>query len=392
MKTNTWKEAAYAAYERLGSPASLREVFKYIRKNKLIDYAGDERNAVSTLRGQISRTIKVFGEASPFIRCGRGTYYIRSGLNAIGRSSFEERYKMTVAQKYSQPESVSLSKTAAETGISQPTLTTWITAIRRKGQAIIAGPPGTGKTHCARWLAAHLVSDGDGFIDIVQFHSAYTYEDFIEGIRPKVKDGRLDYPVEQGRLLRFLAEAERRTGTSVLIVDEINRANLAQVFGELLYLLEYRQGVAGPKTVPVTLKLANGGEIAIPQRVLLLGTMNTADRSVALVDHAMRRRFAILPLRPEYSILVDRCTAVGRGDLGETLRQILEEINRAIDDPHYNLGISYFLGIASAESPLEFLASIWVMEIEPYLEEFFAERMETARRFAWARIASRFTA
>lgn len=322
-----------------------------------------------------------------------------SGGNSQKRIRFNLVYANTLRDGAETPPHTTLNPVipietlAAKTGIALATLAGWIAATRRKGQAILAGPPGTGKTYCARWLAAHLVGGGDGFVDIIQFHPAYTYEDFVEGIRPKAKDGRLEYPVEPGRFLHFLAEAAKRTGTSVLIIDEINRANLPQVFGELMYLLEYRQGVAGPGAAPATLKLANGGEISMPQRVVLLGTMNTADRSIALVDHALRRRFAILPLQPEYEILVRHWKQAGHEALGKELRQVLEEVNRAIDDRHYHLGISYFLGIATAEAPLEFLASVWAMEIEPYLDEYFADQPEASRnRFAWAQIASRFGA
>ena len=101
-------------------------------------------------------------------------------------------------------------------------------------------------------------------------------------------------PWSQGGFLDFCREAQGRTDTCVLIVDEINRANLSRVFGELMYLLEYRD-----KAVP----LAGGGRFEIPENVRIIGTMNTADRSIALVDHALRRRFAFLALRPRDDVL-----------------------------------------------------------------------------------------
>ncbi|XZO04863.1 MAG: McrB family protein [Microcoleus sp.] len=112
--------------------------------------------------------------------------------------------------------------------------------INRKGQTIIQGPPGTGKTFLAQKLAQHLVGGGDGFSDIIQFHPAYTYEDFIQGIRPQSQDGQLTYPIVPGRFLEFCEKAEVCEDTCVLIIDEINRANLSQVFGELMYLLDDR--------------------------------------------------------------------------------------------------------------------------------------------------------
>ncbi|WP_090396440.1 AAA family ATPase [Natribacillus halophilus] len=104
----------------------------------------------------------------------------------------------------------------------------------------------------------------------------------------------LDYPLQEGRFLEFCQRARRKQGECVLIIDEINRANLSRVFGELMYLLEYRD-----QEVP----LAGGGILSIPNNVRIIGTMNTADRSIALMDHALRRRFAFLPLRPNYEIL-----------------------------------------------------------------------------------------
>lgn len=134
----------------------------------------------------------------------------------------------------------SLKECALDTGIEEETLFNWLKAIERKKQAIFYGSPGTGKTYIAKKLAKYLTGGSDGFVDIVQFHPAYTYEDFIQGIRPQRIDGELDYPLVNGRFLNFCEEACRRQNICVLIIDEINRANVARVFGELMYLLEYR--------------------------------------------------------------------------------------------------------------------------------------------------------
>ena len=127
-----------------------------------------------------------------------------------------------------------------ETGYSADQLTGWIDQLRRKQQLILYGPPGTGKTYLAERLARYLV-DGGGVSELVQFHASYAYEDFVQGIRPQVVEGALNYELAAGRFLRFCDKA-RQAGEKpcVLIIDEINRANLARVFGELMYLLEYR--------------------------------------------------------------------------------------------------------------------------------------------------------
>jgi len=117
----------------------------------------------------------------------------------------------------------------------------WIIGLRRKKQAIFYGPPGTGKTFTAKKIADELVGDTDGFSDILQFHQNYEYEDFIQGIRPSTGDGDLSYSLESGTFLDFCEEADERNSPCVLIIDEINRADLSSVFGELMYLLEYRE-------------------------------------------------------------------------------------------------------------------------------------------------------
>lgn len=263
-----------------------------------------------------------------------------------------------------------LAQLAEETGFDEAELARWVRAIERKGQAILYGPPGTGKTFVAEKLAAHLVGGGDGFFDLVQFHPAYAYEDFVQGIRPQSEGDHLSYPIVPGRFLEFCAEASQRRERCVLIIDEINRANLSRVFGELMYLLEYRE-----RAIP----LAGGGFFKIPANVRLIGTMNTADRSIALVDHALRRRFAFLALYPNYDLLRRYHQRQQTGFPIEGLIGVLQRLNQQINDPHYAVGVTFFLTQHLADE----LEDIWRMEIEPYLEEYFFDQPGKVADFRW---------
>jgi 5-methylcytosine-specific restriction protein B len=266
-----------------------------------------------------------------------------------------------------------LSQCAQETFFDEAKLKRWIRATERKKQAILYGPPGTGKTFIAEKLAQHLVG-GDGFSELMQFHPAYSYEDFIQGIRPQSKDGALTYPLVSGRFLEFCEKAKSCQGLCVLIIDEINRANLAQVFGELMYLLEYRNK---------KIRLAGSGELfCIPENVRIIGTMNTADRSIALVDHALRRRFAFIEIRPNYDVLRQYHEKNETGFKVDGLIETLKRLNKAIADKHYEIGISFFL----TENLADELEDIWQMEIEPYLEEHFYDQLEKVDEFRWDKI------
>ena len=274
----------------------------------------------------------------------------------------------------------SLDELAAETSLPKEQLKSWVRAIERKGQAILYGPPGTGKTYVAERLAKHLVAGGTGITELVQFHPAYAYEDFMQGIRPKAREGGgLDYPVVDGRFKQFCQQARASQGLSVLIIDEVNRANLARVFGELMYLLEYRD-----KSIP----LASGGNFSIPGNVRIIGTMNTADRSIALVDHALRRRFAFLALYPDYQMLTDYHAKNG-GDFDPAkLIAVLRELNVKIGDHHYEVGTSFFMRADIADQ----LEDIWRMEIEPYLEEYFFDQQGTVASYRWSEVQKKLGA
>jgi len=268
-----------------------------------------------------------------------------------------------------------LEKCSYETGFDVGVLRRYLRAIERKRQIIFYGPPGTSKTYLARHLAKHITGGTDGIWEIVQFHPAYAYEDFIQGIRPQLEKGQLKYDMVPGKFLKFIEKASKRNGKCVLIIDEINRANLARVFGELMYLLEYRNE---------KISLAGGGNLEIPDNVRVIGTMNTADRSIALVDHALRRRFAFIPLWPDYNILRKYHENNNTGFNVEPLIEVLKKLNTQIGDRHYEIGQAFFMRRDISEQ----IEDIWRMEIEPYLEEYFFDQPEKTNEFRWEKVKS----
>lgn len=270
-----------------------------------------------------------------------------------------------------------LADFVADTAYPEATVRGWHGRLHRKQQVIFQGPPGTGKTFVVERLARLLVSETPGFWDVVQFHPSYGYEDFMQGIRPRIVAGQLTYELESGRFLDFCQRAAKVADSApcVLIIDEVNRADLARAFGELMYLLEYRDK---------EIALASGTPFRIPSNVYLIGTMNTADRSIALVDHALRRRFSFIHLGPDYSVLAAHLARHGLPADG--LVTTLAAINKIIDDRNYEIGVSFFM--KDGPHLKAALAEIWRGEIEPYLEEYFYDQPAKVDAFRWDTLAT----
>ena len=233
--------------------------------------------------------------------------------------------------------------------------------LERMRQIILYGPPGTGKTFLARRLAQHVA--GPDRTRLVQFHPSYTYEDFFEGFRPVRGDGgTVAFEVVPGPF-KLLVDRARQDPANpyVLVIDEINRANLAKVFGELYFLLEYREE-------PIVTQYSPEQQFDLPKNVYLIGTMNTADRSIALVDAAMRRRFAFRRLSPDSPPVAGLLRRwLDRHGLPERPADLLDALNSRLADPDRAIGPSYLMNRQSADP--DGLELIWSTQILPLLED-----------------------
>lgn len=250
-------------------------------------------------------------------------------------------------------------------------LQTIVDLLHDRPQAIFYGPPGTGKTFIARKLAEHL-SGAEGGTKLVQFHPSYAYEDFVEGWRP-TPDGTFE--LKPGALKGFAEQARNNPGQRyVLVIDEINRANLSKVLGELFFLLEYRDDT-------VTLQYSDT-EFSLPENLWVIGTMNTADRSIAMVDAALRRRFHFHPFFP------------GEPPIEGTLRRFLDQhhptlswvadmvdaANALLPDRNMAIGPSHFMRPTLTE---QHIARIWTHSILPYIEDNFDYSSDALHAFSY---------
>ena len=246
--------------------------------------------------------------------------------------------------------------------------------LRRKKNLILQGAPGTGKTFAAKRLAYALMGEtDDSRVEVVQFHQSTAYEDVVVGLRPTAEGG---FAAAEGVFARFCRRAAADPGRDyVFIIDEINRANISKAFGELLMLIEAEhRGEA--------LRLPVSGELlSVPKRLHIIGMMNTADRGLALIDYALRRRFAFFEMRPalDHPGFLRHVEAVGSSRL-EALVDVVRRLNQRIAEdealgPGFQIGHSYLcLPAGNPENPGGTDADVTSMvryELEPLVREYW---------------------
>ena len=252
------------------------------------------------------------------------------------------------------------------------------TLLEEKKQVIFQGPPGTGKTYVAQALARHLAGGEDRY-QLVQFRPSYSYEDFVQGYRPALLgSGQPGFELKDGPFMQIAKRALNDPARQYfLIIDEINRGNLAKVFGELYFLLEYRD-------TPMKLMYQDEDDPAfkMPPNLHVIGTMNTADRSIALVDLALRRRFAFVGFsmadEPVKGLLWRWLEANGL-DAMTWVADAMNRANEKLNDHHAAIGPSHFMRIDLDEAAA---VRIWNHNVLPYVEEHLFGEHDRLAEFA----------
>ena len=224
----------------------------------------------------------------------------------------------------------------------------------------------------------------EGRIAFVTFHQSYGYEEFIEGIRPVMsnheKSHTLDYEITAGVFKQFCEHSLETSEPSVFIIDEINRGNISKIFGELITLIEVTKRKGEKEELLATLPYSKE-EFGVPSNVYILGTMNTADRSISLMDTALRRRFEFVEMMPNPSVVSD--IVVEQNGQKVNVAEILSLINRRIEflfDREHTIGHAFFTPLREeGMNTIENLAAIFRNSIIPLLQEYFYEDYEKIR-------------
>lgn len=368
---NAYYKIALEDVERLDAPPSMEEIETQLRDVILADLEARPKHYPYNRHGDGVRGVQ-------------GIYLSRltPALAAELEKAFGPDADASAAAPTTAPEDpeapYSLDDAMADLFMPRADVEAMLELWRAKSNLILQGAPGVGKSFVAKRLAYALIgAKAPARVETVQFHQSYAYEDFVQGYRPTITRG---FELRDGVFLRLCAAARRDPGRAyVLIIDEINRGNLSKVFGELMLLIEHdkrgpdwsaRLTYAGPEDAP----------FHVPPNLFIIGMMNTADRSLSLVDYALRRRFAFVTLRPQFRAPTFAGHLAARGVAPGLIGQIverLEDLNDAIASDTLSLGRGFEIGhsffVPSQPGAYDgaWYARIVRTEIVPLLEEYW---------------------
>nr|WP_314899110.1 AAA family ATPase [uncultured Deefgea sp.] len=269
--------------------------------------------------------------------------------------------------------------------VPEPELNNMLSCWLDKKNLILQGPPGTGKTWLAKRLAKALIGQknvSDEQLRVVQFHPALSYEDFVRGYRPS-GDGRLT--LTDGLFLQVVQAAIAQPDVEhVLIIEEINRGNPAQVLGEMLTLLENSKR-SRADAMELAYSKSRGEKVYVPDNLYVIGTMNVADRSLALVDLALRRRFAFVSLTPKFNdAWAQWCISKGIDEVRLAhIQERMEALNQTISTDRslgaqFQVGHSYVTPHGTVSNPQAWFEGVIRSEIEPLLQEYWFDAPSSA--------------